>query len=95
VGVESVSLRFCLPILPPFLPSSLPPSLPSEPVDEDEEPQPHHVHEMPVPGHRLEREVLLGVKWPFMTRSQITTSMMAPSVTCRPWKPVSMKNVEP
>ena len=36
-----------------------------------------------------------GVKWPFMVRSQMHTSMMAPSVTWKPWKPVSMKNVEP
>ena len=28
------------------------------PVDEDEQPQPHHVDEVPVPGHRLEGEVL-------------------------------------
>src|ERR1700693_897798 len=36
---------------------------------------------------------LVGVKCPRSTRSQITSSMIAPIVTCRPWKPVSMKKV--
>ena len=30
-----------------------------------------------------------------ISRSVITDSMIVPSVTCMPWKPVSMKNVEP
>src|SRR5918995_174662 len=30
----------------------------SDPVDEDEKPEPDHVDEVPVPGHGLEREVL-------------------------------------
>ena len=29
----------------------------SQPVDEAEQPEPHHVDEVPVPGHRLEGEV--------------------------------------
>ena len=36
-----------------------------------------------------------GVKCPAMQRKRITVSMMAPHVTWKPWKPVSMKKVEP
>ena len=32
----------------------------SDPVDEHEQAEPHHVDEVPVPGHRLEGEVALG-----------------------------------
>jgi hypothetical protein len=31
-----------------------------QPVDEDEQQQPDHIHEVPVPGHRLEGEMALG-----------------------------------
>ncbi len=37
----------------------------------------------------------LGCEMALQVRNQITVSMMAPMVTCSPWKPVSMKNVEP
>ena len=43
----------------------------------------------------LEGEVVLRREVALHQRSQMTSSMIAPSVTCRPWKPVSMKNVEP
>jgi ATP-binding cassette subfamily B protein RaxB len=36
----------------------------SDPVDEHEQPEPHHVDEMPVPGHRLEGEVALRREMP-------------------------------
>src|SRR4030065_447923 len=39
--------------------SSLSPCFWLHPVDEDKQPQPHHVHEVPVPGNRLETEVIL------------------------------------
>jgi hypothetical protein len=67
------------------------PPVGSHPVDEYEQSEPDHVDEVPVPGYRFEREM------PFRREvaRQMHTSMMAPSVTWKPWKPVSMKNVEP
>ncbi len=64
-------------------------------VDEHEEHQPHHVDEVPVPRGRFKTEWLSRVKCPLAERSHITISMIVPSSTCAPWKPVSMKNVEP
>ena len=52
-----------------FPPSSAP-RVRSEPVDEDEQQQPDDVDEVPVPRRRLEREMVIGVKWPRMTRAQ-------------------------
>ena len=66
-----------------------------DPVDEDEQAEPDHVDEVPVPGHRFEREVALRREVPLHHAQPDDSSMIAPIVTCRPWKPVSMKNVEP
>ena len=44
---------------------------------------------------RFEREVMRRREVALHGRSQMHNSMMAPSVTWKPWKPVSMKNVEP
>ena len=41
-----------------------------QPVHEDEQAQPDHVHEVPVPGHRLEPEVMLGREVPFDAAEQ-------------------------
>ena len=38
---------------------------------------------------------MVGREWPFRQRNEITVSMIAPIVTWKPWKPVSMKKVEP
>jgi hypothetical protein len=57
--------------------------------------EPHHVHEVPVPGRALEAEVAVGVKWPFIRRSVMNSSISMPMITWKPWKPVSMKKVEP
>src|SRR5690606_35205576 len=35
------------------------------------------------------------VKWPLAQRNHMISSISVPRVTCAPWKPVSMKNVEP
>src|SRR5579862_1069054 len=36
-----------------------------------------------------------GLKWPATQRKRITVSIVTPSVTWNPWKPVSMKKVDP
>ena len=44
---------------------------------------------------RFEGEVVLRREVALHRAQPDHDSMIAPSVTCRPWKPVSMKNVEP
>jgi hypothetical protein len=66
-----------------------------QPVDHDVQAQPDHVHKVPVPGRAFEREVVVRREVARSTRYSTTDSMIAPMVTWKPWKPVSMKKVEP
>jgi hypothetical protein len=65
------------------------------PVDQDIQAQPHHVDEVPVPGGAFESEMALGGEVPFIRRSVMNSSISMPTNTWKPWKPVSMKKVEP
>ena len=47
-----------------------------QPVDEDEQAQPDHVHEVPVPGNALEAEVILGLEVAGQQRKKMTISMV-------------------
>ena len=64
-------------------------------IDAGEEEQPDDVDEMPVPGGRLEAEMLARGKWPVKARNRQTIRKIVPMMTWKPWKPVAMKKVEP
>ena len=64
-------------------------------VDAGEEEQPDHVHEMPVPGGGFEAEVAGRDEMAAIARTRQTIRKSVPMITCRPWKPVAMKKVEP
>ena len=36
-----------------------------------------------------------GVKWPYIRRIVMYSSISMPTITWNPWKPVSMKKVDP
>ena len=64
-------------------------------VDGDEQEQPHDVDEVPVPGGRLEAEMLLGGEVALVGAARQTIRKMVPMMTWEPWKPVAMKKVAP
>ena len=64
-------------------------------VDAGEEEQPDHVDEVPVPGSRLKAEVLLRREGAIDRSDETDRRKIVPMITCAPWKPVAMKNVEP
>jgi hypothetical protein len=50
---------------------------------------------MPVPGRRLEAEMLVRREVALQARIRQTARKIVPTNTWKPWKPVAMKKVAP
>jgi hypothetical protein len=64
-------------------------------IDRDEQEQPDHVHEVPVPGGEFEAEMLFRREVTGIDAEQADQRKMVPTSTWKPWKPVAMKKVAP
>ena len=63
-------------------------------VDESEDHDPHDVDEVPVQTDQLDDLRLVAVDAPLGDIATIESSMMMPTDTCTPWKPVSVDKLD-